>query len=430
MDQLQRDLSTMPLFAGFSAQQIADLASLLVLRDLAAGQVLFLQGDAGHESFLVLAGELEVVSHIDATTTIPLSIKRVGEIVGEMALIDQQPRSATVRAGKASRVAVLDEAAFFQLLNNNASLAVEMLRRGTRNLRETSTTMIARLEAKNNELAQAYEDLKSAQEELIFLNRVQEEMNVARRIQRQFLPHELPLVAGWDMAAFNRGAQAVGGDFYDCIELPGGALGLIVADVCGKGVPAALFVALTRSLVRAASQAPWMIQAGDDTLLHNILVGALLFSNEYIARVHGESNMFITLFYGILDPQQCVMSYVNAGHNPPLMLRRADSSIEELESFNLPIGIIETETYSPMQTRFDPGDMLVAFSDGITEAMNAAGEAFDDERLLAVVQAHRHVTAQQLVDTVVEAVDGFAGSAPQADDMTLLVVQRLASTNE
>jgi serine phosphatase RsbU (regulator of sigma subunit) len=330
-----------------------------------------------------------------------------------------------VRAVVDTSVAVFDEQAFYELLMNNSELAVEMLRRGTRSLRNMSQLMISRLEIKNAELARAYEDLKSAQDELIFLNRIQEEMTVARRIQRQFLPRALPEIPGWQLAAFNRGAQAVGGDFFDCIELPGNRLGLVVADACGKGVPAALFVALTRSLLRAAAQAPWIVQAGHDNNLGDLLASALWFTNDYIAREHGESNMFITLFFAVLDPVAGTLSYVNAGHNPPLVFSPDGEHVRELESFNLPLGIIETELYEPDNLSFERGDMLVAFSDGITEAMNPAGEPYDDPRLLAELRAHVDLPATELVNVIEQSVDAYAAGAPQADDMTLLILRRV-----
>jgi serine phosphatase RsbU (regulator of sigma subunit) len=284
--------------------------------------------------------------------------------------------------------------------------------------------MISDLEAKNAELSKAYVELKQAQDELIYLNRIQEEMAVARRIQKQFLPAKLPQIAGWQLAALNRGAQAVGGDFFDCIELPGQRLGLVVADACGKGTPAALFVALTRSLLRAASQAPWVIGGQHSQHAGDVLTAALWFTNDYIAREHGESNMFITLFYGVLEPKTGTLSYVNAGHNPPLVMSADGERVRELESFNLPVGIIETESYQTTEIALEPGDVLIGFSDGITEAMNPAGEPYEDYRLLDELRAHIQSSANDMVSHIEQAVDAFAAGAPQADDMTLLVLKR------
>jgi serine phosphatase RsbU (regulator of sigma subunit) len=249
-------------------------------------------------------------------------------------------------------------------------------------------------------------------------------MTVARRIQRQFLPGTLPQIDGWQLAALNRGAQAVGGDFFDCVELPDNRLGLIVADVCGKGVPAALFVALTRSLLRAASQTPWEFKERPTAQHRDVLTRALWFTNDYIAREHGESNMFITVFYAVLEPETGRISYVNAGHNPPLMISSDGKHIRELESYNLPVGIIETESYSAAEFVMEAGELLVAFSDGITEAMNPAGEPYGDERFLDELRANCSLSAQELTTTIEQRVDEYAAGAPQADDMTLLILRR------
>lgn len=135
--------------------------------------------------------------------------------------------------------------------------------------------------------------------------------------------------------------------------------------------------------------------------------------------------MFVTLFYGLLDPATGVMQYINAGHNPPLRIGRDGAVIEELSEGALPIGIVTGQTYEVRALRIAPGEKLVAFSDGITEAMNPAGELFGDDRLQALLRAQAQSAAAELVAAAVSAVDAFAQGAPQADDITLLVVERL-----
>lgn len=419
MFDLMRQL---PLFEGFSDANLRKLASSVEERRLAAGETLFFQGEEGNECFVILAGQLEVLAH-PGRVAVQLEVRQAGQLIGEMALIDPSPRSATVRALTDCHLVVLNEQHFSTLMHSNPELTFEMLRNGTARLRRTSQQLIADLEAKNAELTSAYEDLKSAQDERLRLNRIEEELAVARRIQELFLPRTLPQPAGWQVAAFNRGAQAVGGDFFDCIELPLGQIGLVVADVCGKGVPAALFVALTRSLLRAASLAPWAFQEGGvdaDT----VLAGAMWFTNDYIAGEHGESNMFITLFYGVLDPETGVLSYINAGHNDPLIVSRDGETIRMLESSALPVGIVGGQVFETAQAAVAPGETLVGFSDGITEAMNAAGEPYGDERLLAVLREHAGLPAPALVEVIARAVDEYVAGAPQADDMTLLIISR------
>jgi phosphoserine phosphatase RsbU/P len=416
-------MRALPLFKAFPDIDLQQLAASLAEQQLQAGEVLFWQGEEGHECYVILAGELEVIAH-PGRSEVRLEVRQAGQIIGEMALIDPSPRSATVRALTASHIAVLGEQAFTTLMHRNPELMYDMLRSNTARLRRTSQQMIADMETKNAELLQAYNDLKAAQSERIRLSRIDEELAVARRIQELFLPRTLPQPRGWQVAAFNRGAQAIGGDFFDCIELPGGQLGIVVADVCGKGVPAALFVALTRSLLRASSLAPWAFQRGADMTAEDVLAGALWFTNDYIATEHGESNMFITLFYGVLEPETGELSYINAGHNPPLILSVGNQAARELESSALPVGIISGQVYEIAHITLAPGEQLISFSDGITEAMSVDGEPYGDQRLLDALHIHSGLPAPALAETITRLVDEHAAGAPQADDMTLLIIQR------
>jgi phosphoserine phosphatase RsbU/P len=247
---------------------------------------------------------------------------------------------------------------------------------------------------------------------------------VARRIQSFFLPRTLPQPAGWQLAAFNRGAEEVGGDFYDCITLPGGLLAIVMADVAGKGVPAALFVALCRSLVRAATLSPWAFQAGVGLDAEDVLRGAIWLTNDYITREHGETAMFITLFYALLNPADGTLMYVNAGHNPPVRLRTDGSTEELFERTHLPLGVLDDEVYQPTVTTIAPGETLFLFTDGITEAMDAANQFYGDERLTATLVANRALAPSDLVRAVLDDVLAHTAGAPQSDDQTMLVVRR------
>lgn len=418
---LETALRQVPLFSQLPPAALDSLANSIGRRQIAAGATLFHQGEPGLECFVILSGTLEVITFVNGDE-LRLDIYKPGEIIGEMALLDRSPRSATVRALTDADLLVLDEAAFKMLLAANPDLAMGLLRSGTIRIRNTNQRMIADLERKNTELQQAYDQLKAAQAELIRLSRIEEELAVARRIQQSFLPRTLPTPRGWQIAAYSRGAQAVGGDFYDCIELADGNLGLVVADACGKGVTAALFVALARSLLRAASQAPWIFQDRMQLDAESVLTGALRLVNDYICREHGESNMFITLFYAVLNPVTGALAYVNAGHNPPLIVEPCATAIHETETGVLPVGILPAQQYEVLRAELAPGARLVAFSDGITEAMNPAGEIYGDERLHAALRAYAALPGDELVAAIISDVDTYAAAAPQADDMTLLVV--------
>ena len=422
---LQDLLRGVPWFAHLDAKILDHMATHLGQRHLEAGEVLFNQGDISYDCFVIIDGVMEVITFVNGTEH-RLEVYDAGQMIGEMALIDRSPRSAMVRAVNASYLVVITEADFKILIGSNPELAMNMLRNSTTRVRNTNQRMISDLERKNAELLKAYQQLKAAQAELIRLNRIEQEMAVARQIQESFLPRTLAQPAGWQVGAYSRGAQAVGGDFYDCIELGNGRLGLVVADACGKGVTAALFVALSRSLLRAASLAPWIFQGGMIHDIENILTGALWLVNDYICREHAESNMFITLFYAILNPSNGALAYVNAGHNPPLQIDDSGQHIHELQEGTLPIGIMASQEFPVQHAHIAPGERLILFTDGITEAMNAAGEPFNDDRLHAVLREGVGQSSHDLVSLVIRQVDAYVAGAPQADDITLMVVSRAA----
>ncbi|EFO81577.1 stage II sporulation E family protein [Oscillochloris trichoides DG-6] len=422
---LQDLLRTIPWFTYLDAAQISSMAASMAQRHLAAGDILFHHGEESYDCFIIVEGSVEVLIYVNGAEH-RLEVYNAGDIVGEMALIDRSPRSASVRAITDSHLVVITEVEFKTLIGSNPEVAMRVLRNSTTRVRNTNQRMIGDLERKNNELLRAYQQLKAAQGDLIRLSRIEQELAVARQIQESFLPRQLPQLRGWEIGAYSRGAQAVGGDFYDCIELSDGRIGLVVADACGKGVTAALFVALSRSLLRAASQAPWIFQSGEILDAESILTGALWLVNDYICREHGDNNMFVTLFYAVLDPKNGDLAYVNAGHNPPLLLDAQCENLYELPEATLPIGIMANQNFPPQRTRIEPGYRLVLFSDGITEAMNPDGQPFGDERFHEVLYEDGHLSAKNLVSIVIAQVDSYAAGAPQADDMTLMIIAREA----
>jgi sigma-B regulation protein RsbU (phosphoserine phosphatase) len=238
-----------------------------------------------------------------------------------------------------------------------------------------------------------------------------EELEKAHAIQQHFLDSsDSRPVAHVDSSAVCRQAQAVGGDFYDLPRLPNDELGIAVADVAGKGLGAALLAAnLQATLGAEARRAP------------SDLVSVIASVNH---RFHEASfeECYATLFYATFDPASRILKFVNAGHNPPL-LRRADGSIEWLETGGAPVGLFHSSPYGVGSLRLNPGDVLVAYTDGIVEAQDAFGEQWGAERLLDVVDEATDQTAAQINARIWKAVDRFVAGARQRDDMTLLVLR-------
>lgn len=261
------------------------------------------------------------------------------------------------------------------------------------------------------------------------------EMEVARNIQRDFLPEALPLMMGVQLDAVLRPARDVSGDFYDAFGLEhGSTIVLVVGDVCDKGFGAALFMALFRSLIRASADpigggAIQMI-GGRRTLVRQALESAtpadLLtrvagFTNDYIARLHGRTNMFATVFLAALTPQTGQFDYLNAGHEPAIVMGR-DGTALELMPTGPALGLFPGATFRTGEGTLGPGEALVAFTDGLVEARSPAGEAFGNERLQSALRAHNK-SAADLVRGVIAALQGFTGQAEPHDDVTLLVAR-------
>jgi sigma-B regulation protein RsbU (phosphoserine phosphatase) len=242
------------------------------------------------------------------------------------------------------------------------------------------------------------------------LERKNAEMAVARQIQESFLPETIPRIGGFDLAAMSLPAKEVGGDFYDVIVRGSGEpFGLVIADVSGKGVPAALFMALSRTVTRA--NAMWQrapLQCIRET---NRMISA-----------DARYGMFVTLCYGVVDPASRTVSYVNAGHNPPLLVR-ADGTLSELGITGPALGVIGDAEYAEAAESLRPGDVLVFYTDGVTEAVNAQDEEFGVGRLADVVVASRERSARDVLDAVRESVAVHTRGMPQFDDITLLVLK-------
>lgn len=279
---------------------------------------------------------------------------------------------------------------------------------------------------------------------------IERDLEIARQIQQSFLPATLPQVPGWEVATYFQPAREVAGDFYDLFPMvQNRRIGLVIADVCDKGIAAALFMALCRSLLRAFAQQHHPVnwsdilepdkghQASDPlggltnfrrnqmpTMGTNALKNAVSLTNNYLVENHGETNMFATLFFGVLDPVAGTLHYINAGHNPPLIFNR--SEVKQLLATTGPaIGLLPDSHFAIQQTELAPGDTLLAFTDGITEARNRAGHFFGEERLVAAV-TQPAPTLTAVLTRLDQARQAFIGTAEQSDDVTLLAVQRHA----
>lgn len=248
---------------------------------------------------------------------------------------------------------------------------------------------------------------------------LEQEINLARDIQLSLLPERLPQFDGWDTSASWQLARQVGGDFYDFWHFHSGELngqfGFVIADVSDKGVPAALFMALSRSLVRGA--------ALDGTSPAQAMERA----NRWIMR-DSHSFMFVTLFYGIINPETGDLRYTCAGHNPPLVYRAASKTVDQLRTPGIALGVIEDAVLGEAQTTLEPGDILVCYTDGVTEAVNTAMEEWGVERLVETIKTMQSHSSNEIINHIVHELALHTGDLPAFDDLTLVVIKRLQPT--
>jgi serine phosphatase RsbU (regulator of sigma subunit) len=267
------------------------------------------------------------------------------------------------------------------------------------------------------------------------------EISVARTIQRDFLPESLPDVGGMELGAALRPARDVSGDFYDCFLLSSGEVILVVGDVCDKGVGAALFMALFRSLIRASADPvgggaiqmiggrhTMVMQAIQSASPADLLTRVAGFTNDYIARLHGRTNMFATVFLASLEPYSGELVYVNAGHEPALIIS-PDGNIEELRPTGPALGMLPDSSFTAVTRTLGKGHSLFAFTDGLVEAHSPTGEIYGSERLREVLRNHRSGTAAEMVQGVLDALETFGRNSEPHDDVTILA-SRLMESND
>ena len=261
------------------------------------------------------------------------------------------------------------------------------------------------------------------------------EMSVARTIQRDFLPESLPEVTDMELEAALHPARDVSGDFYDCFLLTSGEVILVVGDVCDKGVGAALFMALFRSLIRASADPvgggainmiggrhTMVMQAIQSASPADLLTRVASFTNDYIARLHGRTNMFATVFLASIEPNSGELVYVNAGHEPAVIIS-PDGSIEELRPTGPALGMMPDSHFTAVERTLERGHSLLIFTDGLAEAHSPTGDVYGGKRLREVLQAQRGKSAAELVHAVLDAVQTFAGHSAAHDDLTMLAAR-------
>ncbi len=285
---------------------------------------------------------------------------------------------------------------------------------GNRRLREKRLEIITGI---SQQVAMAIEN-DILQRETVIQERMAREMQLAREIQQAFLPHNVPEINGWDFKVFWKTAREVGGDFYDFFELPDARIGLVIADVADKGMPAALFMTLARTLVRATA----LQLSAPEQVLERV--------NELLVP-DAPKGMFVTLVYAVLDFDTGQLEYANAGHNPPLWLHYQAGDLEPFDRTGMALGVLDKNKIEGRKILLEPDDLVIMYTDGVTEAFSPQGEIFGEQRLMQKIRTvvkpdtGSGADAQTVLEAIDRAVSEFAGDLSPADDLTLLILKRL-----
>jgi sigma-B regulation protein RsbU (phosphoserine phosphatase) len=398
LDETCQYLRKSKFFASASEDIVKSLADLAVLMRIQAGEKLFDKGEIGTAMYFVVDGCVRI--HNDDVVITHLG---KGQVFGEVAALSHEVRTASVTAEIDTALIKLEQDAIYDTLSAQPDAA---------------RCLIQALCKRESEIIEEKFD------RLVKAKVMENELEIGQKIQRNFLPEVIPEIDGWDMKGILQPARKVAGDFFDFFIVPKPhCIGIVIGDVCDKGLGAALFMTLFRSLIRSISIYRNVVgENADPDDVVNTLRHAISLTNKYIASTHASSSMFSSVFFGLLIPETGQLCYINAGHEAPLIIGKSGIR-QELTTTGPVIGLFEDAEHEVGMAEIFPGEILFGYTDGATDAQNEAGEAFTEEKLAAIASEGAK-NAGAMLHKVLSAVEGFIGDADQFDDITLISVYR------
>jgi len=409
MDQFEL-LKNVPLLSELPDSELEQLAANLQVLEFRAEQILFRENDPGDSLYIVIQGGLEVLLGLGTPDEKVMAHLGPGEFVGEMSLVlAGGVRTADVRASRPTRLWRMTRTDFDALLVRYPRTAYAMVRTLSQRLDNTTMGGFRDLVEKNRQLQKAYDELKSAQQQLIEKERLERELQVAADIQKSILPQELPEVPGYDFGALMFPARMVGGDFYDVFPIDAARTGFLIGDVADKGVPSAIFMARTHALI--------MAEAAHSTSPAVVLKRA----NHHLILL-AQSDLFVTVSFGILDHHSGSFEYARAGHEIPVLLA-ADGQVTVLPHRpGQALGMLDVIELDRHKIAIPPGSTLLFFTDGVTDSANPKGEQFGHARLERTLSRLAGLRAQETCDRLLKTLRKFQSEAQQFDDITLVAL--------
>lgn len=424
-----------PLFRNLPAQTLDRIVAGGTSETFRTADTLLRQGDASDFAIVIVEGEIEVLAHT-ASGPVKLATLSGAALLGEIGVLADLPRTATVRATAPGRLLKIGRDLFRRVADENPmimhyvvgqlggqisafnrAIAVYTNALSALEREEFETDMLDHLNNPSPELANFAATFRKMADQIVLKQRRREEMASATAIQRAMLPDPLPQDKNERAALFAsmRPAREVGGDFYDAFFLDPDRIAVTIGDVSGKGVPAALFMAVCQTTIRMALR-----EGGAD-------IGRAISRANGLLEAENKASMFATFFGAVIDLGNGRMRYCNCGHNPPV-LQRAGGRLEMLDPNGVALGLLGPAEYEAVEITLRRGDRLLFYTDGVTEAQDSLDRLFGDERLAAAVEKHRSDATRDFVEGIFTEVDTFAEGAPQHDDLTCLALDFRGTT--
>lgn len=398
LDDAGQLLRRSAFFRSTSASAIRALSDHSKLIRLPAGELLFKKGDPGSAMYFIVDGCVQV-HHAEMV----IILLERGEVFGEVAALSSETRTASVSAKTDTVLLKLERDAIYATLASHPDAAQSMIEALCHRESEVIGEKLGRM---------------------IQAKVLEHELEIGQKIQRNFLPTTIPAMEGWQLDGMLQPARKVAGDFYDFFMVPKlKCMGIVIGDVCDKGVGAALFMTLFRSLIRSGALYGGNMErsAGNDELA-STLQHALHSTNQYIASTHRGSSMFASVFFGLIVPQTGLLRYVNAGHEAP-WIGHGNGVRTQLSTTGPVVGLFEQAEFEVGSAEVRPGEWFFAYTDGATDAQNEAGEAFTED-LLRCTFVQGAAKDAPVLETVRLALEGYIGKADQFDDITMISARR------
>jgi serine phosphatase RsbU (regulator of sigma subunit) len=342
-----------------------------------------------------------------------LGLKGRGEFFGELGVLDRAPRAATVHAISDCILLEIHETTLDNILTRNPSVARAIMRGITRSMRDTDQITIAELQLKNDELGRTLENLRAAQAELLRRERLKRDLEIAAQVHNSILPKSFPDIPNFEFAAVARPAREIGGDLYDVITVDGENVGIVMADASGKSVQAAIYMAVVRALFLSQAHA----HLSSIEIAHRV--------HELLLKV-STAEMFVTAFYANLNYNTRLMTYIRGGHDRPVFYQAATKEMSLLDAPGRFLGLLPNLIVEEKSLIFEPGDILVCYSDGVTDAVRPGDrQMYGLERLQQIVTKEAQRSAHDLAEVIINDIDTFRDGEEQPDDLTLLVTKAI-----